>query len=171
MPPAAAPNLERKAEAAPPSACRSANHPRTDYIRVARGDRQRLEIIRIPQSVLNRPVAARCKPLSPIQNNSDLAQGLFQFAPLKSGMTTSIWRQEGTHGTETKTSYARICLRDSSCDGSDHPSDHNARFGCADLVTDLPSPTCACVLKAVATQFFASDPGRPPACCCHQRRP
>ena len=96
---------------------------------------------------------------------------LFQFAPLKSGMTTSIWRQEGTHGTKTKTSYARICLRDSSCDGSDHPSDHNARFGCADLVTDLPSPTCACVLKAVATQFFASDPGRPPACCCHQRRP
>jgi len=39
-----------------------------------------------------------------IQNNSDLAQGLFQFAPLKSGMTTSIWRQEGTHGTKTRTS-------------------------------------------------------------------
>src|SRR5262249_43169123 len=35
------------------------------------------------------------QPLSPIQNNSDLAQGLFQFAPLKSGVARSIWRQEG----------------------------------------------------------------------------
>ena len=35
------------------------------------------------------------QPLSPIQNNSDLAQGPFQFAPLKSGVATSIWRQEG----------------------------------------------------------------------------
>src|SRR5262249_40299408 len=35
------------------------------------------------------------QPLSPIQNNSDLAQGLFQIAPLKSGVATSIWRQEG----------------------------------------------------------------------------
>ena len=78
---------------------------------------------------------------------------LFQFAPLKSGMTTSIWRQEGTHGTETKTSYARMCLRDSSCDGSDHPSDHNARFGCAKLVTDLPSSTYASVLRR-STSFL-----------------
>ena len=34
-------------------------------------------------------------PQPSIQNNSDLAQGLFQFAPLKSDVATSIWRQEG----------------------------------------------------------------------------
>src|SRR6516162_11940588 len=40
-----------------------------------RGPLKVIEIIRTPQIVLNRPVAARCSPLSPIQNNSDLAQG------------------------------------------------------------------------------------------------
>ena len=62
-----------------------------------------IEIIRISkrsESASRRSL----QPFSPIQNNSDLAQGLFQFAPLKSGMTTSIWRQEGTHGTKTRTS-------------------------------------------------------------------
>jgi hypothetical protein len=29
---------------------------------------------------------------------------LSRFAPLKSAITTSIWRQEGVHGTETRTS-------------------------------------------------------------------
>src|SRR5215831_11029131 len=32
---------------------------------------------------------------SPIQNNSDLAQGPLPIRPLKSGVATSIWRQEG----------------------------------------------------------------------------
>src|SRR5262245_22419650 len=71
---------------------------------------------------------------------------LFQFAPLKSGMTTSIWRQEGTHGTKTRT-RARICLRDGSCGSGDHPSDHDAQFGRAELVTDVPSSTFAFVLR------------------------
>src|SRR5215813_6869370 len=35
------------------------------------------------------------QPLSPIQNNSDLAQGPLPIRPLKSGVATSIWRQEG----------------------------------------------------------------------------
>src|SRR5262249_50733479 len=72
---------------------------------------------------------------------------LSRFAPLKSGMATSIWRQEGTHGTKTRTSKARICLRDGSCGSGDHPSDHDAQFGCAELVTDLPSSTFAFVLR------------------------
>src|SRR5215813_9781878 len=34
----------------------------------------------------------------------EIAHTSFRLAPLKSGMTTSIWRQEGTHGTKTRTS-------------------------------------------------------------------
>ena len=49
-----------------------------------------IEIIRTPQIAL-----PPLQPLRPIQNNSDLAQGPFQFAPLKSAVATSIWRQEG----------------------------------------------------------------------------
>src|SRR5262252_3699943 len=33
----------------------------------------------------------------------EVAHTSSRLAPLKSGMATSIWRQEGTHGTETKT--------------------------------------------------------------------
>jgi len=76
-------DADSPAEAAPPSACRSANHPRTDYIRVARGDRQRLEIIRIPQNVLESACRRSLQPLSPIQNNSDLAQGPLPIRPSK----------------------------------------------------------------------------------------
>src|SRR6516165_4398258 len=83
----------------------------------------------------------------------EVAHTSFRLAPLKSGMATSIWRQEGTHGTKTRSSYARICLRDSSCDGGDHPSDHDARFGFAELVTDLPSSTSAFVLRR-STNFL-----------------
>jgi hypothetical protein len=36
---------------------------------------------------------------------------------------TSIWRQEVDHGTDTE--IAHICLRDCSCDGGDHPNDHD----------------------------------------------
>src|SRR5262245_44491910 len=92
---------------------------------------------------------------------------LFQFAPLKSGMTTSIWRQEGTHGTKTRT-RARICLRDGSCGSGDHPSDHDAQFGRAELVTDLPSSTFAFVLRR-STSFLPPDLDARRACCCHQR--
>src|SRR5262249_31070893 len=63
--------------------------------------------------------------------------------------------QEGVHGTETRTSWARVCLPDahvclraSSCGGG-HPSDHGGpRFSSAELVTDLPAPTFAFVLRA-----------------------
>ena len=48
-----------------------------------RGPVKVIEIIRIPQNVLNWPVAARCKPFSPIQNNSDLAQGPLPIRPSK----------------------------------------------------------------------------------------
>ena len=50
----------------------------------------------------------------------------------------------------------------------DHPSDHDTQFGCAERVTDLPSSTCACVLRR-STSFLPADHGRPPACCRHQR--
>ena len=37
---------------------------------------------------------------------------------------------------------------DGSCDGVDHPSDYGGpRFGCADLVSGLPSSTFAVVLR------------------------
>src|SRR5215831_12883443 len=55
----------------------------------------------------------------------EVAHTSFRLAPLKSGMAT-IWRQEGHHGTNTRSSYARICLRDSSCGGGHHLSDHDA---------------------------------------------
>jgi hypothetical protein len=44
----------------------------------------------------------RCAIMS--QRNVKWLIRLFQFATLKSGMTTFIWRQEGTHGTKTRTS-------------------------------------------------------------------
>src|SRR5262245_15466262 len=46
-----------------------------------------------------------------------------------------------------------MCLRDGSCDGGDHPSDHDAQFGCAELVTDLPASTFAFVLRQ-STSFL-----------------
>src|SRR5262245_61262261 len=55
----------------------------------------------------------------------------------------------------------RICLLDGCCNGGDHPSDHDARFGCAERATDLPSSTCPCVLRR-SPSYFAADPGRPP---------
>src|SRR5262249_25355398 len=53
-------------------------------------------------------------------------------------MATSIWRQEGTHGT--KTSYRRDC----SCNGADHPNGHDV---CHADVTDFRSSTFAFVLS------------------------
>jgi len=37
-------------------------------------------------------------------------------------------------------------FRDGSCGSGDHPSDHDAQFGRAELVTDVPSSTFAFVL-------------------------
>src|SRR5262245_22716426 len=70
----------------------------------------------------------------------DAAHTSFALAPLKSGMATSIWRQEeGTHGTQT--SYRRDC----SCNAVDHPNGHGV--GHAELVTDFRSSTFAFVLR------------------------
>src|SRR5262249_58950835 len=77
----------------------------------------------------------------------EVAHTSLPIRPSRSGLAPSIWRQEGTDGTKTRTSSARICLRDSSCGGGDHPSDHDAQFGCAELVTDSPSSTFAFVLS------------------------
>src|SRR5947199_8794709 len=46
---------------------------------------------------------------------------------------------------------ARICLQDGSCGSGDHPSDHDAQFGCAE-VNDLPSSTLAFVLKPLGKE-------------------
>ena len=81
-------------------------------------------------------VAHRSLPIRPSKSRADRSQG-------------------GVHGTETRTSWARVCLgdahvclRDSSCGGG-HPSDHGGpQFGSAELVTDLPLPTFAFVLRA-----------------------
>src|SRR5215475_4598338 len=83
----------------------------------------------------------------------EVAHTSLPIRPSRSGLAPSIWRQEGTHGTKTRTSSARICLRDSSCGGGDHPSDHDAQFGCAELVTDSPSSTFAFVLRR-STSFL-----------------
>src|SRR5262249_44082698 len=40
-----------------------------------------------------------------------------------------------------------MCLRDGSCGSGDHPSDHDAQFGYAELVTDFRSSTFAFVLR------------------------
>jgi len=46
--------------------------------------------------------------------------------------------------------------------------DHDAQFGCAVLVTDLPSSTSDSLLRR-SISFFAADPGRSPGragrCC------
>jgi hypothetical protein len=92
---------------------------------------------------------ARSSPLSPIQNNSDLAQGPLPIRPSK------VRRDEapgGVHGTETRANQVRICLRDRSCDGGDHPSDHDVggpRLGCADSAhgRGLQASTFEFVLK------------------------
>src|SRR5262249_26062211 len=55
---------------------------------IDRGPVKVIEIIRIPQNVLNRPVAARCSHSArfrTIQNNSDLAQGPHPIRPSKVG--------------------------------------------------------------------------------------
>ena len=44
----------------------------------------------------------RCAIMS--QRNVKWLIRFFQFAPPKCAMTTFIWRQEGTHGTKTRTS-------------------------------------------------------------------
>src|SRR5262249_15833411 len=46
-----------------------------------------------------------------------------------------------------------MCLRDSSCGGGHHPSDHDRQFGFAEFVTDLPSSTSAFVLRR-STSFL-----------------
>jgi hypothetical protein len=60
--------------------------------------------------------------------------------------------QEGEdNGTKTRTKKGRICIRDGSRDGGDHPSNHGVggpRLGCADPVNDLRASTFGFVLKA-----------------------
>ena len=50
-------------------------------------------------------------------------------------------------------------FRDGSCGSGDHPSDHDAQFGRAELVTDVPSSTFAFVLRR-SISFLPPDPGR-----------
>src|SRR5262249_44226824 len=85
------------------------------------------------------------QPLSPIQNNSDLAQGLLPIRPSKVRCSDIYLAPGGVHGTETKTSH-RIYRRDGSCDSVDHPGGHDVGGGCAELVSDLPPSTFAFVL-------------------------
>ena len=68
-----------------------------------RGPAKAIEIIRIPQNVLNRlsPLAAATQP---IQNNSDLAQGPLPIRPSKVPRSDIYLAPGGVHGTETKTS-------------------------------------------------------------------
>src|SRR5262245_14561870 len=84
-----------------------------------------------------------------------------RFAPLKVRQT-GYRSQEGIHGT-TRTNWARVCLegahvclRDSSCGGG-HPSDRGGpRFGSVELVTDLPPPIFAFVLRAPTCAIMCS---------------
>src|SRR5262249_18491659 len=70
-----------------------------------------------------------------------------RFGPLKSAIATSIWRQEGYMAPKPKPARF-IYRRDGSCAGVDHPNDHGGpRFGCAELVSGLPSSTFAVVLR------------------------
>src|SRR5262249_6875462 len=105
---------------------------------------------------------------------------LSRFAPLKVRQTGT--RDHDTearrgHGTETRTSWARVCLpharaclRDSSCGGG-HPSDHDVvapQVGCADPVgSDLPvqifefvlrAPTCASMCSSSVRWVLCSQP-------------
>src|SRR5262249_14237257 len=95
---------------------------------------------------------ARLQPLSPIQNNSDLAQGLLPIRPSKVRCSDIYLAPGGVHGTETKTSH-RIYRRDGSCDSVDHPGGHDVGGGCAELVSDLPPSTFAFVLRR-STSFL-----------------
>ena len=54
---------------------------------------------------------------------------------------------------------ARLVFRDGSCGTGDHPSDHDAQFGRAELVTDVPSSTFAFVLRR-STSFWTPDARR-----------
>src|SRR5262249_31965182 len=70
-----------------------------------------------------------------------------RFGPLKSAIATSIWRQEGYMAPKPKPARF-IYRRDGSCAGVDHPNDHGGpRFGCAELVSGLPSSTLGVVLR------------------------
>src|SRR5262249_25431482 len=95
------------------------------------------------------------QPLSPIQNNSDLAQGPHPIRPSKVPRSDIYLAPGGVHGTETKTSYRR----DGSCDGVDHPSGHDVGGGSPELVIDLPPLPSAFVL------------GGRPAFCLRSRTP
>src|SRR5262249_30402629 len=81
----------------------------------------------------------------------EAAHTSFPFSPSKVQQgDIYLARQEGTHGTKTKTSSVRIYGRDGSCNGVDYPSGHDVggpRFGCAELVSDVPSSTSAFVVR------------------------
>jgi len=78
----------------------------------------------------------------------EVAHTSFPFSPSKVQHRDIYLAPGGVHGTETKTSH-RIYRRDGSCDSVDHPGGHDVggpRFGCAELVSDVPSSTFAVVL-------------------------
>src|SRR5262249_6810304 len=65
-------------------------------------------------------------------------------------------------------------LRDGSCGSGDHPSDHDAQFGCAEFVSDLPSSTFAFVLRRSTSFCLRATDVRPapkPARANHSLRP
>src|SRR6516162_6617685 len=73
---------------------------------------------------------------------------LFRLAPLKSAIATSIWRQEGYMAPKPKPARFVFTVGMAPCGGVDHPNDHGGpRFGCAELVSGLPSSTFAFVLR------------------------
>src|SRR6516165_158281 len=78
----------------------------------------------------------------------EVAHTSFPFSPSKVQHRDIYLAPGGVHGTETKTSH-RIYGRNGSCNGVDYPSGHDVggpRFGCAELVSDVPSSTFAVVL-------------------------
>src|SRR5258707_11822956 len=79
------------------------------------------------------------------QNNDASISEVAHTSPPIPPLRSPASNQEGNHGTST--TYSRMYLRDDFCGSGDHPSDHDAQFGCAELVTDLPSSTFAFVLR------------------------
>src|SRR5262249_30530427 len=81
----------------------------------------------------------------------EAAHTSFPFSPSKVQQgDIYLARQEGSHGTKTQTYSVRIYGRDGSCNGVDYPSGHDVggpRFGCAELVSDVPSSTSAFVVR------------------------
>src|SRR5262249_3722082 len=138
----AAPNLERKAEAAPPSACRSANHPRTDYIRVV-----------IASALSLSPLATATQPDSEQFRSSPRT---LPIRPSKVRLRDIYLAPGGDRASEPKPGY-EIDGRVGSGDGFDHPSSQDGGGGCAKLVSVFP-PSLFPFFLGGSTSFLPPPP-------------